>query len=166
MLTNNLLRIYNVPKLKYWLTQCAGNRQCKIPYILYHIRLLAQCFRIISLSFVITLNFLLVFLPFIIFFLYPFIKKKRQLKKTPKNTNFEICDVLCEILYVSFTQGALVGGVLGFAFSMWGQIGKYLSLPTNARLPTSTLGCHSNTTTVDDVIMSSDYKINNPDPSL
>lgn len=74
------------------------------------------------------------------------------------------------ILGACFTSsnwvGALVGGVLGFAFSMWGQIGKYLSLPTNARLPTSTLGCHSNTTTVDDVIMSSDYKINNPDPSL
>lgn len=101
------------------------------------------------------------------FYIRLLIKKKRQLKKKTKNkNNFVICDVLCKIVYVSFTQGALVGGVLGFAFSMWGQIGKYLSLPTNARLPTSTLGCHSNTTTVDDVIMSSDYKINNPDPSL
>lgn len=100
------------------------------------------------------------------FFYIRLLIKKTTTKKKQKNNNFVICDVLCKILYVSFTQGALVGGVLGFAFSMWGQIGKYLSLPTNARLPTSTLGCHSNTTTVDDVIMSSDYKINNPDPSL
>ncbi|KAL5006471.1 hypothetical protein ScPMuIL_015277 [Solemya velum] len=39
--------------------------------------------------------------------------------------------------------GALVGGVFGFAFSMWLSIGAYVTRPLDYRLPTSDLGCNS-----------------------
>ncbi|XP_022310587.1 sodium-coupled monocarboxylate transporter 1-like [Crassostrea virginica] len=74
------------------------------------------------------------------------------------------------ILGACFTSsnwlGALIGGLLGFAFSMWGLIGKYVSLSLNFRLPTSTLGCNSNTTTAHDVITSTDYQFKQTDISL
>ncbi|XP_062621299.1 sodium-coupled monocarboxylate transporter 1-like [Saccostrea cucullata] len=74
------------------------------------------------------------------------------------------------ILGACFTSsnwiGALVGGLLGFVFPMWGGIGKYVSPPQNFKLPTSTLGCNSNDTSVQDVIMSSDYLSNQTQPAL
>ncbi|XP_048730498.1 sodium-coupled monocarboxylate transporter 1-like [Ostrea edulis] len=74
------------------------------------------------------------------------------------------------ILGACFTSsnwvGALVGGLLGFAFPMWGGIGKYVSSPQNFRLPTSSMGCNGNNASVHDVIMSSDYFTNQTNHSL
>ncbi|XP_064614404.1 sodium-coupled monocarboxylate transporter 1-like isoform X2 [Liolophura sinensis] len=40
--------------------------------------------------------------------------------------------------------GAIIGGVLGFSFSMWLIIGKYLTKPVDFKLPTSVEGCYFN----------------------
>ena len=50
-------------------------------------------------------------------------------------------------------QGALAGGVLGFAVSMWGSIGHYVVVSMEQyKLPVTTVGCNATNLTTSEIL--------------